>query len=122
MNNRGFTLIELLMVVVIMAAISGIVVVSYQNIYNKTGDKYYDVLEKNITLAGSEFFREHKDLLKDNASVSINRLIEEDYLNTIYDKDGNTCNGEVFIKKENGNYQYLVCLRCNNYQGANCSK
>ena len=47
MNNRGFTLIELLMVVVIMAAISGIVVVSYQNIYNKTGDKYYDVLEKN---------------------------------------------------------------------------
>ena len=117
MNKKGFTLIELLVTVMVIALLSGIGIISYNSIFNAGEKKYYDTLESSVLLAGSDYFTDHRDLLPTEnkySSVEISDLIDNKYLEPIKDSKGNSCSeGEVYIYKENNNYKYEVCIRCN---------
>ena len=120
MKKNGFTLIELLAVIVIIAIIGGVGVVSYQNFFGTSEEKYYSVLESDILLAGNDYYLDHRDQLPvENyfSAVSLNELIESKYLEPVKDSSGNICTkGTVYAYKENSKYNYEVCLECGGYK------
>ena len=126
--KKGFTLIELLMVIVIISLISVIGVVSFNKFFSVGEKDYYDSLENNIKLAGSDYYIDHRSEfpnLGDISEISLGALVESNYIEPIVDSNGNSCtNGKVYAYKENGKYVYEVCLLCDNYQsdGNYCKK
>ena len=78
MNRKGFTLVELLAVIVIIAIIGGIGFISINYLFGVSEEEFYENLENNIMLAGSEYFLDHRrELPVGNymSEVSINNLI-----------------------------------------------
>jgi prepilin-type N-terminal cleavage/methylation domain-containing protein len=64
MNRKGFTLVELLTAIVIIALLSGLGVISYQSFFKSAEERYYDVMESNIVLAGNDYFEDHREKLQ----------------------------------------------------------
>ena len=130
MNKRGFTLVEVLASIVILSVIIGIGVVSYQSIMKRVEKKYYETLEQDLLMAGSDYFnnhREDKPFIGYN-SVDITSLIGKEYIETLNDRHGNVCgdiddeNSRVYIYKTDTGYDYEACLVCSDYRstGAYC--
>ncbi len=120
MNNKGFTLVEVLCVIVIIGLISGIAVVSYSS-HLKTGEeKYFQVIESSIILASNEFFLEHRNALPlgdEVTEVPLGDFVDGAYIEPVRDSHGKICDkGKVYVYKENGQYQYEVCLDCDGYK------
>lgn len=57
-NNKGFTLIEILAVIVLIAMLGMITVPSVLSIINSSNNTTYDILVKDITIAGSQLYEE----------------------------------------------------------------
>ena len=126
--NRGFTLVELLTVIVLIAIVSGLAVFGYQRLFGNAEDHYYSALEKNIMLAGSDYYVDHRDKLPvadETREITLGDLVDSRYINPIMDSNGNSCDkGKVYAYRENNRYVYEVCLECDNYQseGKKCQK
>ena len=126
--NKGYTLIELLAAIVIISLISFIGIVSFKTFFDHSKENYYDTLESNILIAGNDYYLDHRDKLPTNdtaSEISLGDLIDEKYIETIKDSEGNVCKeGKVFSYRENNKYVYEVCLLCDNYQsnGPYCKK
>lgn len=118
MNKRAFTLVELLVTLVIIALIGGIGIMSFTILFGTSEERYYKALESSVLLAGSDYFLDHRELLPSSnqvSEVSINKLVSENYLEQPKKSNGDTCNdGKVVAYKENGKYQYEVCITCDN--------
>lgn len=128
MNKKGFTLVELLTVIVLIALVSGIGVVSYEHFIAGGNNKYYEILEDTIELAGSDYFTDHRDKIPYNdetSEVSLGDLVDSKYIEPVKDSKGNTCEeGHLYARRVNGHLIYEVCLECDNYQSdeAKCKK
>ena len=116
MNKKGFTLIELLIVIGIISLISAVGILSYKTFFDRSKEKYYENIESNIKLAGSDYFLDHRDLLPYDdgvGEVSLGDLIDNNYLEPVKDSNGNICrNGKVYAVRENNKYSYKVELHC----------
>ena len=126
--KKGFTLVELLVVIMIIGLIGVIGIVAFKSVFSNGEANYYDSLESNIKLAGSDYYVDHRDKLPnigDTSEISLGDLVESNYIDPVLDSNGNVCtNGKVYAYKENGKYVYEVCLLCDNYQsdGKYCKK
>ena len=80
-NRKGFTMIELLTAFVIMAFLLGIGVVSYNFIIDRVAANYYDTLEEELLLAGSDYFTNNRTErpLSGYSAVQIDELIGNKY-------------------------------------------
>ena len=58
MNNKGFTLIELLVTIILISILMTISTVSVIGLLNKSKQKSYDILIKNIETATENFYEE----------------------------------------------------------------
>ena len=121
-NKKGFTMVELLVSFVVMAFILGIGVVSYRFIIDKIASNYYDTLEEELLLAGSDYFTNHREdkPLSGYSAVYIDELVGDKYIETLKDRNGNVCSknndSKVFIYKTEAGYDYEACLVCNEYK------
>jgi len=121
-NKKGFTLIELLVSFIIMAFLLGIGVVSYRFIIDRVAANYYNTLEEELLLAGSDYFTNHREdkPLSGYSAVYIDELVDEKYIETLKDRNGKVCSAsndsKVYIYKTEKGYDYEVCLVCNDYK------
>lgn len=76
-NKKGFTLIEVLAVISILSMIAIIVTISVESMLKKTDDSSNDIQRELIEAAAKEY---SIDNCIDTCSVSINKLINEGYL------------------------------------------
>jgi prepilin-type N-terminal cleavage/methylation domain-containing protein len=127
MNKKGFTLIELLAAIVIIALLSGIGVVSYRTIFKTAEERYFNVIESNMLLAGNDYFEDHRSELplgSEYKEVTLATLTDSKYIEDVKDPDGNICTtGSVFAYRENNKFKYEACLQCGDYEskGRFCS-
>lgn len=126
MNKKGFTLVELLAVIIVMALLGGIGVFGYQVFFRTSEERYYDVIESNILLAGSDYFEDHRSELPigvEYREVSLNDLISKNYIDPVKDTKGNLCSeGAVYAYREGSKVKYDVCLTCGNYVSGFCDE
>lgn len=88
LNSKGFTLVEVLAVIVIITILGMIVIPSGLSIINSSNNTSYDILVKDITIAGIQLYE------------------EIDYMNNTlyhYNADGNTDTRIIIGKDLNGN-------------------
>ena len=125
MNKKAFTLIELIAVIVILAIIMMIGVTGYNYAIGNSKDNYYKTVEQELTLAGNDYFNNHRDLkpLNDgNEGVSISDLINDGYIDDVKDDDGNSCLetnsdlGKVYTYFDGEKYNYVTCLKCGDFE------
>ena len=118
-DKKGFTIIELLTTFIIMSLIASIGIIAYNAFLEKSEENYYHTIEGNLLLSGNSYFQDNRSELPVNsyASVPISRLIEQNYIEPIKDKNGNLCSeGNVFIYQEDGKYNYEACIKCGDYE------
>ena len=121
MNNKGFTLIEVLTAVVVITILGTITITSMTSVLKKGTDKYYTNQENMVLMAAKEYYSEHKGELplteEDTAEVTLEKLQNTDYIDTVKNSKGQECDikSKVVVSKlENGKYQYTVKLSCPN--------
>ncbi len=118
MNNKGFTLIEVLTAVVIVSILGTVATTSVMSVLKNGNDKYYKTQEDMIIMAAKEYYSDHKEELpieSDTSTITLDKLIESDYIDKVKDSKGNICNPEskVTVSKTNkGKYKYIVNLNC----------
>ncbi len=127
MNKHGFTLVELLAAFVIIAAISGIAVVSYSGIVRSANQRVYSSYEDTIH-AEMVYHLSNEPWLPQNNTTERVELTSLDMdpiknpddpndlcLNSYIDVTRNDVNGVI-------SFTYKVCLICNKYNsdGNNC--
>ena len=118
MNNKGFTLIEVVTAVVIMSLLGTIAVTSMMSVLKSGNDKYYKNQEDMVIMAAKEYYSDHKGELpieSDTSTITLDELIESDYIDTVKDSKGNICNGQSTVtvsKIDNKKYKYKVELDC----------
>ena len=120
-NKKGFTITELLTVFVIMSIIAGIGIVVYNSFIEKAENDYYHTIETSLLLAGNSYFQDNRRELPVNsyASVPIKKLMEQNYIELIKDKNGNLCEtGNVYIYQDGDKYSYEACIECGEYKSS----
>ena len=121
-KNKGFTMIELLATIIILALLVTLGIISIRSILDRGDDSYYKSQEDMLILAGREYFADHRSELPkkvgDTASVTLETLIDEKYIDPIKDDKDNPCNHEksnVTVQKiTDRDYQYYGILKCDN--------
>ena len=119
-NRKGFTLVELLAVVLLVALLLLIAVPAIMR-YMKQGTRsYYHSIENEMKVSGMDYMESYRTLLPRQINhvtvVELDELVDNKYIDPVLDEKGNTCTGQVAIKKlRNNNYEYHSCLVCGEY-------
>ncbi len=121
MNNKGFTMIEVLTAVVVLSILGTITITSMTSVLKKGTDKYYTNQENMVLMAAKEYYSDHKGELplteEDTAEVTLEKLQNNNYIDTVENSKGQECNNQskvVVSRLKNGKYQYIVKLSCPN--------
>ena len=120
-REKGFTLVELLATIIILGLLSAVIYVSVTSILNRGNDSYYASQEDMLILAGREYYADHRSELPDNtgdtSNVTLETLIDQNYIDPIKDRNENDCdfeNSGVTVQKiTERDYQYYGILVCN---------
>ena len=124
MNKKGFTMVELLVTIIILGILTTLAYFGVSTILNRGSNSYYNSQEEMLVLAGREYFADYREKLpKDigkTASVTLDTLIKESYIDPVKDEDDNDCNRDnttVTVQKiTDKDYQYYVTLVCDYYE------
>ena len=123
-RKKGFTMVELLVTIIILGILTTLAYFGVSTILNRGSNSYYDSQENMLILAGREYFADYREKLpKDigkTASVTLDTLIKESYIDPVKDEDDNDCNRDkttVTVQKiTDKDYQYYVTLVCDYYE------
>ena len=89
--------------------------------------KHYKEIESSMLTAGGEYYAYNTDkqpaIFGNMESVDLNTLINNQYIENVYDQDGNSCDLEnSFVKAykdSSDTTNYIACLVCGNYVSNN---
>lgn len=120
MNRKGFTMVELLGAIVILGILMAMGINTFFRQREKSARNTYNMMHESVYNAAEEYYM---DSLGDNDDVSVDRLVELDYLDGAADpwNKGGKCTGTVKKCLRNSNkksgdridlYEYVVTLRC----------
>lgn len=115
-NKKGFTLIELIVTIALMMSILVLAVISFVGITNKNKENAKKLVKEQIETAAMEYFNSNEylfsDLNEDSfGTISVGKLIEEDYLNVVTNPVTSKRIGNctiVVVKRKNKNYTAKV--------------
>lgn len=122
MNRKGFTLIELLAVVVLIALISVLIVPNVLDTMNKSKQKSYDILIKNIVTASWNYYFEceNGDLSKDKYGDSACKIKDGNDIEITLGDLVNSGMLSVADVDKNGNMVVLNPKKNSNTDMSNC--
>ena len=120
MNRKGFTMVELLGAIVILGILMTLGMNTFFRQREKSSRKAYDMMHEGVYSAAEEYYM---DSVGDNSDVSVDKLVELDYLDGAADPwdKGGKCTGTVKKCLRNSNkksgdkidlYEYVVTLKC----------
>ena len=120
-NKNGFTLIEIIGAIIILGILL-IIAVPYMNRNLETfRADYYNSIEETILSSGRNFYTDNRKYLPssylESSKVSLNTLENQKYMDEVLDYEGNSCNKDsyvIVIKKSKTEYDYYLCLICEN--------
>lgn len=124
-NNRGFTMVELLAAIVIVGVLAAIAVGAVSLLLNTAEKRYYESLEKTLTLGAESYYADHRSLLPkaigDSRKVSLKTLVKEKYLENVVDYSKKDCTNSNLsyvkvYKYAKNKYSYTVYLNCPSYK------
>ena len=125
MNKHGYTMVELLAVIVIIGLLFTIATISYTSLINKSNNTVYESYMDAMHEAAITYVIGHPVEDTKEEKVSLNQLISDnkiDYINNPKDNNDKWPGSYIEVKREDKNsvtnYEYNVCLRCNDYN--NC--
>ena len=121
-ENKGFTMLELLATIIILSLLVTLGYISVRSILKRGDESYYQSQEDMLILAGREYFADHRSELPKKiggtSSVTLETLINENYIDPIKDEDDNDCNFKesnvTSQKVTDKDYQYYGLLKCDN--------
>lgn len=114
-SNKGFTLIELLVVIAIMGSILVLAIASLNKISKAKKKESYQKVKNQVEVAAEQYINANEYRLEgmnngDIYKISVGRLINEDYLNTLTNpvtgKKINKCDYIEITKKNAKKYEY----------------
>ena len=111
MNKIGCMFIILALLLITFASIR------FYKITSKT--LFYHRLENRINESAKEFYSKNENEFKDKlySSVSVNRLVIDNYIKEPIDKQGNhSCTGRTYIYSENNETKYQTCITCGDFK------
>lgn len=126
MDVKGFTLVEVIAMLLMFALLFAIAYPAVTNYIEKSENEYYETLEETLELSVIDFSVDNQELLPKTIGeikkVSIEEILRYSELETVTDKDGNNCDGNVIIERTkegiNG-YRNTSCLICKEYKTKN---
>ena len=102
---------------IIVIVVLVIIVFIIGTLNNKTLS--YSKLETKIESAAQSYYENHPEKLPqlegDEVSITTATLVEENYLKELSKYNDDSCSGEVYVEKNNGEYLYRTYLTCDNY-------
>lgn len=122
--KSGFTMVELLVTIIILGLLTTLAYFGVSAILDRGNSSYYDSQENMLVLAGREYFADYREKLPDDigdtTTVTLETLIEEEYIDPVKDEDEKDCDygsSTVTIQKiTEKDYQYYVTLICDAYK------
>ncbi len=119
-------MVELLAVIVILGVLSTIAVVAVVSIRDKMEKVYYDSQVDLVTIAGKDYYGDHRELLPVNSGekreVLLETLVKEKYIDPVYSYDKKLCASEnkddikvTVVKESVGKYRYTTVFSCGDY-------
>ena len=124
MNKKGFSMMELITSVVILGLLSVVTIIVITRIISSGNENYYEQQKNQLLIAGKDYFTTHTDRLPkeifEKRTVSLEELIEQNYIDPVRDSGGEVCNEKetiVTVRRNRKNeYEYQVYLFCDNYE------
>ncbi len=120
MKKKGFTLVEVLAVIVIVGILLVIAIPQVLSMIKRGTRSYYHGIENDMKVAGVDYMETYRTLLPreigNTSVVTLEELINSDYIDEVKDEKGNTCTGKVaIVKAKKNSYKYYSCLICGDY-------
>lgn len=117
--KNGFTLVELLAVIVILAIIIAVAVPTIGNLIDNAKTNAHIANEGMLLKAAKYYTGINNANLPQNigetVQISVDTLISNGYISSIYDVNNAECNGYVLIRKlDDNNFDYSPHLNCTN--------
>lgn len=115
-NNKGFTLIELLISVAIMLTIMGVAVVNFLTISDRKKTEAWGSVKNEIETAAEQYFKSNQYLFEGlsgnmDATISVGKLVDEDFLNKVIDpRTGKSVSACMIVKVTISNGVYSANL------------
>ena len=130
-NKKGFTLVEVLGAIAILAVISMVVIPSIAKYVTEGKDRYNEKLEKQLLVAGQNYFSDNNNLLpkktyldkntEKHSFVTVPEMQSSNYLDQEFiDSNGYKCQQSfVFVTIPIGETekQWHACLKCESETG-----
>ena len=113
-DKKKLLLLALSIIVIVI-----IIIVIISMTTNKKID--FETLETRLISASQVYYEENSKLLPkedgDETSVTIKKLVNEEYIDPIEDliENGDKCEGEIVVKNVDGEYSYIPYLYCGKY-------
>ena len=112
-KKSGFTLVELLVTIALVLSITGIVIASLVSLNKRKQNEAWNQIKEEIETAAKDYFYANEYLYEDltedyEATVSVGKLVSEDYLVKITDPRTNkkisncSVDNEVSVNDNNG--------------------
>lgn len=120
LNNKGFSLVEILSAIAILAVLMMVAMAAYNTYKRKAKAKAYDTMAKAARDAAENYLMDNPTTKR----ISFDKLLEEEYIDTIVDpgKQSQNCSGKVIIENEQSTEnktldmnQYTVNICCKKY-------
>lgn len=124
-KQAGFTMVELLASIVIMGLLVAVAIGAISFVLDIAKKRYYESLEKTVTLAGQNYYADHKNLLPkaigDSRKITLKTLVQNKYLENVLDygkKDCTASDGSYIkvYKYTKDKYSYSLYLNCPSYK------
>ena len=130
-KRNGFTLVELLVVIALMLSILGIAIVNLVNVSDKKKEEAWNEVISQIETAAVNYFEDNEYLFEglditSKGSISVKKLVSEDYLNKITDprsgKSISSCSIVSITKTKDNKYKSNFDVNSINAPEGDCDK
>ena len=124
-DNKGFTMVELLAAITILGILTAVAIGAVSWILQRSRENYYVTLEKNVTMAGENYYADNRASLPksigQNRRILLKTLVDKKYLKEVVDYNKADCSASdksyiKVVKYSKSDYIYKAYFDCPGYK------